>query len=315
MRILQGGDIFRMDAGALPADAFVELCERAGAAGCQLDLAQAAALDAAALARVRARAEERGLFLELSVPAAALDGAEAFERAAAVARALGVSRLRAGLLSGRRYESFASLAEWRAFADGWRARLTRLAPVVERHRLLLGVENHKDWLAGELADLLAAIGSPNVGCCVDFGNNLSLLEDPMETIVRLAPFAVSTHFKDVAVCATGEGFAMSEVPLGEGILPLREMVDVLRRARPDVDLCLEMITRDPLDVPCRLERYWTARTDRDGAAAARFVEALLAKAWTAPLPRTTGLPAEDAVAVEDEHVRRSMAFARTELGL
>ncbi len=93
---------------------------------------------------------------------------------------------------------------------------------------------------------------------MDFGNNLALLEDPDETIALLAPFAVTTHLKDMAVRRTADGFELSEVPLGQGILPLGRYVAAVRRARPDARLCLEMITRDPLSVPYRTDRYWVA---------------------------------------------------------
>ena len=74
----------------------------------------------------------------------------------------------------------------------------------------------------------------------------------------------------MAVKPTAEGFELSEVPLGEGFLPLAEMIATLRAQRPDVPMCLEMITRDPLPVPYKTDRYWVAIDRPSPDALARF---------------------------------------------
>ena len=56
-------------------------------------------------------------------------------------------------------------------------------------------------------DLIERHGSEFLGVCLDTGNNISLLDDPMDTVAKLAPFAVTTHFKDVAVKEYSEGFS------------------------------------------------------------------------------------------------------------
>ncbi len=317
VRMLQGRDILKSTAAALGPEAFRRLCERFGARGGQIDYSQLPVDDTAALAAVREAFEAVGVALEVSIPSRYLESPEAYARAVAVARALGASRARVALLYGRRYESFETGAAWQDFADRWRSTLLRMRPEFDRHALSIGIENHKDWLAPELAALLRAIDSPYVGACVDFGNNLAMLEDPDETIAQLAPFAVTTHLKDMAVRPTATGFELSEVPLGQGLLPLARYVDTIRRARPEARLCLEMITRDPLQVPYRTDRYWVA-FDAAARAPARvqaFETRVLANAWDRPLPRITGLTPEAQVAAEDENVRASVAYARETLKL
>lgn len=315
IRMLGGRDVLRGGTAAgLPAGAFVELCHSFGAAGGQVDLAQLGAAEPPLLEAVRAAAERHGLFLELSVPARVLEDEEAFARAADVSRALGVEVWRTALLYGRRYEDFERMEDWRAFAARWRAALPRAAGWLEREGIDAGIENHKDFLAPELADLLRAVGSEHLGACVDVGNNLALLEDPMTTVETLAPYAVTTHLKDMAVRPYARGFELSEVPLGAGILPLAEMVDVLRRGRPGVHFCLEMITRDPLPVPYLDDAYWLTR-DRDPARLGSFKASVLAKASAGPLPRVTGLTPEAMLAAEDANVRACVAYAKESLGL
>ena len=82
----------------------------------------------------------------------------------------------------------------------------------------------------------------------------------------LAPFAVTTHLKDMAVRRTADGFELSEVPLGQGMLPLARYVAAVRRARPEARFCLEMMTRDPLPVPYLTDggTGWASRRRRAG---------------------------------------------------
>ena len=314
VRMLQGKDILKSNAAALTADQFLDLCVKFGARGAQLDWSQIESHEAAALAKLKARVECDGLALELSVPASYLETPAAYNEMATTASVLGVKRVRIALLYGRRYETFKTREEWTTWRAKWFATLPAMKAAIEAHPVLVGIENHKDFHAAELVELLQRVGSEKVGCCVDFGNNISLLEDPMDTIRTLAPYTVTTHLKDMAVKPTADGFELSEVPLGEGLLPLQAMIDELTRHRPDVDLCLEMITRDPLQVPYKTDRYWVAM-DRAGVDVARFEREILGKPSTRDLPRITGLAPADQVALEDELVRRSMEYARRSLKL
>lgn len=316
IRMLQGRDVLRGgNAAGLPAADFVELVHSFGGSGCQIDLAQLGSAEGPALTRVREALERHGLFVELSVPARSLEDPDGFARGAGAARALGARRLRVALLSGRRYEDFHRMEEWRAFVERWRKALPRAAGWLEKEKLQAGIENHKDYLGTELAELLRGIGSAHLGACVDFGNNLALLEDPLATVEALAPYAVTTHLKDMAVRPCENGFELSEVPLGHGILPLARMIETLKKARPDVDFCLEMITRDPLKVPYLEDGYWVTYEGRNRAREEAFRAAVLAKASRDPLPRITGLTPERMLAAEDDNVRACVAYAKGTLGL
>ena len=316
IRMLWGRDVLRGGTAAgLPAEAFVELVHSFGGSGCQIDLAQLGAAEGAELRGVRAALERHGLFVELSVPARSLEDPDAFARCASVARALGAARLRVALLSGRRYEDFHRMEDWRSFVERWRRALPRAATWLEREDLQAGIENHKDYLGPELAETLRSVGSAHLGACVDFGNNLALLEDPLATIEALAPYAVTTHLKDMAVRPCEGGFELSEVPLGQGILPIARIVETLQRARPDVHFLLEMITRDPLRVPYLEDGYWVTYERRDRAREEAFRAAVLSRASPGPLPRIAGLAPEQMLAAEDENVRACVAYAKGALRL
>jgi sugar phosphate isomerase/epimerase len=314
-RLQRGRELRGAGAPSLPAEAFIDLCRSFGADGGQLDLSQIASTEPSALDGLKRKFAEAGLFVELSAGAKTLEDEQHFAEVAGIARRLGAARLRIALLSGRRYETFPTMAAWREFADHWRQALPRLKPALDRERLPVGIENHKDWRADELVALLRSVDSSYLGACIDFGNNVSLLEDPLHTVATLAPYAVTTHLKDMAVQPYERGFLLSEVPLGTGFCPLAKMIEVLRAARPDVPLCLEMITRDPLKVPFLDDAYWTTYEKRDEALVEGFRKGVLAKASTEPLPRVSGMSYEAMVAAEDDNVRRSTAFARKTLHL
>jgi sugar phosphate isomerase/epimerase len=316
IRMLRGRDVLRGGTAAgLPAEAFVDLVHSFGGSGCQIDLAQLGSAESPELKRVRAALERHGLFVELSVPDRSLEDADAFARCASVARELAAARLRVALLSGRRYEDFHRMEDWRSFVERWRRALPRAATWLEREGLQAGIENHKDYLGTELAEMLRNVGSAHLGACVDFGNNLALLEDPLATIEALAPYAVTTHLKDMAVRPCEGGFELSEVPLGQGILPIARIVETLQKARPDVHFMLEMITRDPLKVPYLEDGYWVTYERRDRAREEAFRATVLSKASPEPLPRITGLAPAQMLAAEDENVRACVAYAKGELRL
>jgi sugar phosphate isomerase/epimerase len=240
---------------------------------------------------------------------------ERFAAEVRTAKACGATVLRTVQLGGRRYEVFDSAAAFRTFAEGARQSLLLAKPVVEREGVRLAVENHKDLEAKSLIELLKAIDSPNVGVCLDTGNNLALLEPPLETVEALAPYAFTTHVKDLGVEEYADGFLMAEVPLGTGFVDLGRVVEVLRRAKAAPRLNLEMITRDPLKIPCLTGKYWATLEHVPGRRLAEVLALVRKHAAKKPLPRVSGLSREERVRREDENVRACLRHARERLGL
>ena len=76
-----------------------------------------------------------------------------------------------------------------------------------------------------------------------------------------------------------------------------------------------MITRDPLEVPCLTDKYWSTFDDVNGVRLARTLSRIRANKPRAPLPRITGLTPEERLALEMELVDRSIVYARDHLGL
>jgi len=295
---------------AKPKDAleFLMRCHDLGAAGIQVPLR-------GDLRQLRSKAEQFEMYVEGMVSLPASGDTSAFEKSIQDATDAGALCVRAAALSGRRYETFASLADWRKFVGDSQSNIAAAVPILEKHKMPLALENHKDWTADEMATLMKSHSSEYLGVCLDFGNNISLLDDPMNVVEMLAPFTIATHVKDMGVEWSNDGFLLSEMVLGQGFLDLQRMLSLVRSARPSVRFSLEMITRDPLQIPCLTDKYWTTFPERNGVFLARTMQLVQKYKSAKPLPRISGLSADAQLQAEQENVRASLAYARKTLDM
>lgn len=287
---------------------FLEHCHALGAAGIQAPLH-------GDLEKVRARAEALGMYIEGWAPMPKGADTSAFEEAVKDAQRVNAVAIRTACLGTRRYETFSTYAEWQQFVAERNQSIEAALPILDRYKIPLGIENHKDWVADDLAAMLAKHSSEYLGTCLDFGNNISLLDNPMHSIEVLAPYTVSTHLKDVAVAPDTGGFLLSEVILGEGIIDLPRAISLVRQARPDTRMSLEMITRDPLHVPCLADKYWATFPDRSGLYLARTLRLVQQDRSPQPLPTISHLSHDEQIRTEEQNVIACLSYAREKLGL
>ncbi len=290
---------------------YLEKAYSAGAAGVQSTLASQ---DAAYIRKVRAFLEERRMYLEIATRLPGDDTTE-FEAVVRSAKEAGAESLRSVCLSGRRYETFNTLDEWNAFAADAKLRLARAVKIVEKHRFPLGLENHKDWTIDEMVPLLKSYSSEYLGTCIDFGNNMSLLDPAEDLVEALAPFVVNTHIKDMAVEEYEDGFLLAEVALGRGIVDLKRCVEAVRKVKPKVRFSLDMLTRDPLKIPCLTDKYWATFPNRNGRHLARALASVRRHKPAQPLARVSAMDRETQLKAELENVTVSVAYARDQLGI
>jgi sugar phosphate isomerase/epimerase len=290
---------------------FLNYCAKLGAGGVQVALGFR---DEAYPGKLRRQAEAQRMYVEGSIRLPRNpDDLPRFMSEIYFAVDCGVPVLRTTLMSGRRYEVFDSAEAYRRFREESERSLTLARPVAEKKGVKLAVENHKDLRSAELAELLRRIDSPHIGACIDTGNNIALLEAPQTTVETLAPFALTTHIKDMGVEEYADGFLLAEVPLGTGFLDLPKIIATLRRARSTIHFNLEMMTRDPLRVPCLTKKYWLTFADLPGRRLAESLALVRSHAAKKPLPRITGLKRDEQLKLEDDNVRRCLAYAREHL--
>ncbi len=246
------------------------------------------------------------------------DDVGAFEFQVNSFKEAGATALHAAM-TGRRYEDFDSFEPFRRVFEQCRKSVQLAEPVLRKHRLRLGIENHKGWRSSEQVDWIRGLGSEWVGVCLDLGNNIALCEEPMDTIRALAPYTFFAHIKDVAVEEYPDGFLLSEVPFGDGLLDLVQIVQLLRKIDAHMIFNLEMITRDPLQIPVFTSRYWATFDDAHSPLPGRDVAKILAMVKRNPprasLPRISGMDPEEQVRTEDVNNQKCITYARQFLNL
>ena len=222
-------------------------------------------------------------------------------------------------MTARRYEQFDSLAAFQANFSQCQKTIALAEPVLSKHRIRLAIENHKGWRAAEQARWMQQVSSEWVGVCLDMGNNLSLCEPTDETFELLTPYAIFSHIKDMGLQDYPDGFLLSEVPFGEGVIDLKSRVAQLRRKDPNMLFCLEMITRDPLKVPVFTDGYWKTFSDPQtqipAQDLAKVLEMVRHHPPSTPLPKVDQLPSAEAIQAEDKYNLACIQYARQYLDM
>lgn len=291
--------------------AFLEAVDRIGGKGIQTNLS---GLDAPSRGKFREEVEQRSMYVEGTIALPKDEGdVSRFETDVGSSKEAGVTVLRTVCMGGRRYEVFESAEQFRQFADqSWRS-LTLAEPIAAKHHVRLAVENHKDWRVDEMLGWLKRLSSEFVGVCLDTGNSIALLEEPHAVVEAYAPWTMTTHLKDMAVVESDDGFLLSEVPLGEGFLDLPRIVNALRKANPAVKLNLEMITRDPLRVPCLAPKYWASMGQVPATALAEMLALVRRRKHPLALPKISPLPHEQQLRAEADSIAQCLRFATEHL--
>lgn len=78
--------------------------------------------------------------------------------------------------------------------------LQSVRPRALEYGVKIAIENHNgDLSAAEVRTIIEEAGPDLVGSNLDTGNPMWLLEDPMLTLETLAPYVVTSHFRDSAI--------------------------------------------------------------------------------------------------------------------
>ncbi|HEY5836044.1 sugar phosphate isomerase/epimerase family protein [Streptomyces sp.] len=114
-------------------------------------------------------------------------------------------------------------------------RLAAVAPVAEDLGVRVLLETHDPHRAGaDVARLLSQVGHRATGAVWDVMHTWLAGEQPSVTYPVLAPYLGYVQVKDI-----GSAADTTPLPLGAGVLPLAETVEVLSRADWDGWLCWE----------------------------------------------------------------------------
>jgi len=189
----------------------------------------------------------------------------------------------------------------------------------------IALENHAgDMQAREVLTIIQEAGPDFVGSCLDTGNPMWVMENPLVTMELLGPHVLTTHVRDSAVFEHPRGAAAQWVALGDGNVDLPALVALHRRLCPDASMHLEIITgRPPQVVPYFESDFWRWFRKMPAQDFVRFVE--LAKKGHPFMGVMTiedaanarKLPEYAAALREQQRVdlERSLDYAKTVLGV
>jgi sugar phosphate isomerase/epimerase len=126
--------------------------------------------------------------------------------------------------------------------------LPRLEKFVEEFDIRIAIHNHgpEDRLWRSPLDVLKAIQGmdPRIGCCIDVGHAARAGTDVVQAIQEAGPRLLNLHMKDLTSFQSKE----SQVAVGDGIMPVRAMLEALiaMKYKGFVDLEYEVYPDDPM---------------------------------------------------------------------
>jgi sugar phosphate isomerase/epimerase len=180
--------------------------------------------------------------------------------------------------------------------------------------LKVAVENHAgDMQARELKSLIEAAGKDFVGACLDSGNPLWAIEDPHLALETLAPYVLTSHVRDSAVWNTPMGAAVAWTRMGDGNIDIAGYVRRYAELCPGRALSLEIIVMGPLYFNYRNPQFWDAYRNTPAWEFARFL-ALVERGTPRDMPRQP-VSREAAATREREDLEASIAWTRKLIGL
>ena len=120
---------------------------------------------------------------------------------------------------------------------------TKAMEHADQYGLKLAVENHIDFNADEILQIIEGVNHPKFGINFDTGNFMRLLDDPVEGAKKLAKHIFATHVKDLKPEAGQDVrnwhfFACT--PVGDGLVDNQKLAQILYDAGFEGFLAVEI---------------------------------------------------------------------------
>jgi sugar phosphate isomerase/epimerase len=126
--------------------------------------------------------------------------------------------------------------------------LPRIEKFVKEYDIRFAIHNHgpEDKLWHSPLDVLKAVNGMDqrIGCCIDVGHTARAGTDVVQAIHEAGPRLFNVHMKDLTSFQSKE----SQVPVGEGIMPVKKIFEALSaiKYKGFVDLEYEVHPDDPM---------------------------------------------------------------------
>ncbi len=184
---------------------------------------------------------------------------------------IGATTVRVGLstvLEGAR----AKCADWQDRVDLIRTELPRFATFAAERDIHLALEDHQDFGSEELLAFAEAAGD-NVGICFDTGNPLAVGEAPLDFARRVAHRVRHVHLKDYVSQSTPDGFRLIRCAIGDGVIPLAEIDQVLLSHGQSVTATMEPGAMDSRHIRLFQPDWWVGYGARSAPELAACIQA------------------------------------------
>lgn len=177
----------------------------------------------------------------------------------------------------------------------------------------IAIENHAgDMQAWELVGLVEEAGKDFVGVNMDSGNAAWTLEDPLESLEQLGPYALTTSLRDSAIWEYEDGAKVQWTAMGEGDIDWPTYFRRYAELCPQVAVNIETISGFPVSFPYLKPEFWQAFPKARAKDFARFL-ALARRGKPREPQRPQGRDAEQAY--QKAELERSLRYCRETLGL
>jgi len=239
------------------------------------------------------------------------------DRAIREASVLGASVVRVGLTPVLCGDRNAWGAKWPELVAGVRAALAEHGRKAAAAGVTLAVENHQDFRSDELVGLCEQAGR-GVGICFDTGNTFPVGEEPLAFTRRIARHVRHVHLKDYKAQWTDEGYRLVRCAIGDGAVPIREIVAILAGHHERLTAVLEPGALEARHVRLFTPDWWNGYPPMSAAELAACLRAArvrrLADDADYRTPWERQEPGEALIGYELDMIRRSAGNMR-ELGL
>ncbi len=181
----------------------------------------------------------------------------------------------------------------------------------------IAVENHAgDMRAEELVELIEAAGKDYVGANMDSGNAVWTMEDPLDNLEKLGPYAATTSLRDTSVWESQHGATVQWRAMGEGTIDQKRYFEKFAEICPQVTVHIETIGGFNLDVPYLKADFWKSYPNLKAGDFAKFLALAKGNKPVDTYKRPDGVDGKQAEQdFQRGELERSLTYCKETLGL
>ncbi|HCR28908.1 MAG TPA: sugar phosphate isomerase/epimerase [Opitutae bacterium] len=138
----------------------------------------------------------------------------------------------------------------------------------------IAMENHAgDMQAHEVVMLIEEAGGTSyMGANLDAGNAAWTLEDPLENLEIMGPYAATTSLRDSAIWLSENGVTVQWTAMGRGNVDWVRYFDRFRELCPNVPVTIETISGFNREIPFLTEEFMSQFEDMNSGTLSRYIK-------------------------------------------